>query len=223
MPGGFAGSGDLIRMANLHDLRGQVDVTESELAKVHMGQRAELVPDAYPDRRYRAHVVKLYTSGGVVTQIEVYVNGQQKFLPVGSNCAVVLASSTIESTRLALESFATPRMGRNLMGHLRSNTVVRIKRAAFGPLPKDLQAAALLVRGSTPQRRGAKMILFENGNTAGTVGGGCVEAEVWAEAREAMRSGEPALHHFSLTADEASEEGMVCGGTMDIFIDVWKK
>src|SRR5205085_8093419 len=70
-----------------------------------------------------------------------------------SNCAVVLASSTIESTRLALESFATPRMGRNLMGHLRSNTVVRIKRAAFGPLPKDLQAAALLVRGSTPQRR----------------------------------------------------------------------
>ncbi len=60
VPGGFAGSGDLIRMANLDDLRGQVDVTESELAKVHMGQRAELVPDAYPDRRYRAHVVKLY-------------------------------------------------------------------------------------------------------------------------------------------------------------------
>jgi choline dehydrogenase-like flavoprotein len=112
-----------------------------------------------PDWRRRlflvphAHVVKLHTSGGVMTQIEVYVNGQQKFLPVGSNCAVVLASSTIESTRLALESFATPRMGRNLMGHLRSNTVVRIKRAAFGPLPKDLQAAALLVRGSTPQRR----------------------------------------------------------------------
>jgi xanthine/CO dehydrogenase XdhC/CoxF family maturation factor len=36
-----------------------------------------------------------------------------------------------------------------------------------------------------------------------------------------MRSGQSALHHFSLTAEEASEEGMVCGGTMDIFIDVW--
>jgi len=60
VPGGFAGSGDLIRMANLDDLRGQVDVTESELAKIRLGQRAELVPDAYPDRRYRAHVVKLY-------------------------------------------------------------------------------------------------------------------------------------------------------------------
>lgn len=77
-------------------------------------------------------------------------------------------------------------------------------------------------RGSTPQRRGAKMLFFQNGETAGTVGGGCVEAEVWAEAREAMRVATPALHHFSLTADEASEEGMVCGGTMDIFIDVWE-
>ena len=75
-------------------------------------------------------------------------------------------------------------------------------------------------RGSTPQRRGAKMLFFQNGEVAGTVGGGCVEAEVWAEARDAMRSGESKLHHFTLTADEASEEGMVCGGTMDIFIEV---
>lgn len=77
-------------------------------------------------------------------------------------------------------------------------------------------------RGSTPQRRGAKMLFFENGESAGTVGGGCVEAEVWAEAREALRTHRATLHKFSLTADEASEEGMVCGGTMDIFIDVWK-
>jgi xanthine/CO dehydrogenase XdhC/CoxF family maturation factor len=75
-------------------------------------------------------------------------------------------------------------------------------------------------RGSTPQQRGAKMLFFENGEIAGTVGGGCIEAEVWAEAREALRSGKPGLHHFSLTAEEAREEGMVCGGTMDIFIDV---
>jgi xanthine dehydrogenase accessory factor len=76
-------------------------------------------------------------------------------------------------------------------------------------------------RGSTPQRRGAKMLFFESGRTAGTVGGGCIEAEVWAEAREALRTNHSALHKFSLTADEASEEGMVCGGTMEIFIDVW--
>ncbi|MCA1574390.1 MAG: XdhC family protein [Acidobacteria bacterium] len=75
-------------------------------------------------------------------------------------------------------------------------------------------------RGSTPQQRGAKMLFLESGDVAGTVGGGCIEAEVWSEAREAMRSGKSALRHFSLTAEEASEEGMVCGGTMDIFIDV---
>jgi xanthine dehydrogenase accessory factor len=78
-------------------------------------------------------------------------------------------------------------------------------------------------RGSTPQRRGAKMLFFESGKVAGTVGGGCIEAEVWAEAREALRSGASMLHHFDLTADEASEEGMVCGGTMEIFIDVWEE
>jgi RND family efflux transporter MFP subunit len=60
VPGGFSGSGDLIRMANLEELRGQVDVTESELAKIALGQRADVVPDAHPDRRYRATVVKLY-------------------------------------------------------------------------------------------------------------------------------------------------------------------
>lgn len=75
-------------------------------------------------------------------------------------------------------------------------------------------------RGSTPQQRGAKMLFFQSGEVAGTVGGGCIEAEVWSEAREAMRTGESRLHHFSLTAEEAGEEGMVCGGTMDIFIEV---
>jgi RND family efflux transporter MFP subunit len=60
VPGGFSGSGDLIRMANLDDLRGQVDITEAELAKIRIGQRAEVVPDAYPDHRYAARVVKLY-------------------------------------------------------------------------------------------------------------------------------------------------------------------
>jgi xanthine dehydrogenase accessory factor len=81
-------------------------------------------------------------------------------------------------------------------------------------------ATVASTRGSTPQQRGAKMLFFEGGAVAGTVGGGCIEAEVWAEAREVLRSGKSALHHFSLTADDASEEGMVCGGTMDIFIDL---
>jgi len=83
-----------------------------------------------------------------------------------------------------------------------------------------VMATVAHTRGSTPQRRGAKMLFFKSGEVAGTVGGGCIEAEVWAAAREAIRTGKSELHHYSLTADEASEEGMVCGGTMDIFIEV---
>ncbi len=60
VPGGFAGSGDLIRMANLSDIRAEVDVNEMDLAKVRLGQPAEVVPDAFPDRKYAARVVKLY-------------------------------------------------------------------------------------------------------------------------------------------------------------------
>src|SRR2546423_3252061 len=102
----------------------------------------------------RAHVTRLHVNGGAVRMIELWLNGQQKFLNISNRCAVVLANGTIESTRLALESFPTPLMGRNLMGHLRTNTVVRIHRSALGvPMLKELQAAAVLVRGSTAKGR----------------------------------------------------------------------
>jgi xanthine dehydrogenase accessory factor len=110
-----------------------------------------------------------------------------------------------------------------LMGTIAQHDLYRLIDDASARGERVVVATVAHTRGSTPQRRGAKMLFFESGETAGTVGGGCVEAEVWAEARDAMRSGQSGLHHFSLTADEASEEGMVCGGTMDIFIDVWNR
>ena len=106
------------------------------------------------------------------------------------------------------------------MGTIAQRDVYRMIGNANERGERVVVATVAHTRGSTPQQRGAKMIFFEDGQVAGTVGGGCVEAEVWAEAREAMRSGKSALHHFSLTAEKASEEGMVCGGTMEIFIDV---
>lgn len=60
VPGGFAGSGDLIRLANLSDIRAEVDVNEADLNRVHMGQSAQVTPDAYTDAHYAAEVVKLY-------------------------------------------------------------------------------------------------------------------------------------------------------------------
>ena len=108
------------------------------------------------------------------------------------------------------------------MGTIAQRDLYRMVGEANERGERVVVATVAQTRGSTPQQRGAKMLFFQNGAVAGTVGGGCIEAEVWAEARETMRSGLPALHHFALTADEASEEGMVCGGTMDIFIDVWQ-
>lgn len=109
------------------------------------------------------------------------------------------------------------------MGTLATSDLYQMISDANARGERVVVATVADTRGSTPQRRGAKMLFFASGETAGTVGGGCVEAEVWAEAREAFRSGKSGLHHFVLTADEASEEGMVCGGTMDIFIDVWEQ
>lgn len=60
VPGGFAGSGDLVRIANLNDMRAEVDVNEADLDRVRMGGEARVTPDAYPDRHYAARVVKLY-------------------------------------------------------------------------------------------------------------------------------------------------------------------
>lgn len=74
-------------------------------------------------------------------------------------------------------------------------------------------------RGSAPQRSGAKMLILASGKIIGTVGGGCVEAEVWQAGREVLKVGEPKLLTFNLTADKAADIGMICGGAMDMFIE----
>jgi len=100
-----------------------------------------------------AHTIKLHASAGTVHTVEVDVAGQRRFLPISAGTAVVLAASTIESTRLALVSFPTPLMGRNLMVHVRSDFTVRVKRSALPPVPTDVETAAFLVRGKTPSGR----------------------------------------------------------------------
>ena len=85
VPGGFAGSGDLIRMANLDDMRAEVDVNESDLTRVHLGQAAEVIPDAYPDATFAATVVKLYPQvnrqkGTLKIEVKV-TNADARLLP----------------------------------------------------------------------------------------------------------------------------------------------
>jgi len=82
-------------------------------------------------------------------------------------------------------------------------------------------ATVVKTRGSTPQQVGAKMVIFDDGSFIGTVGGGCVEADIWAEARDVLRTGKTRVYHFNLNDDYAEAEGMVCGGQMDVLIERW--
>jgi xanthine dehydrogenase accessory factor len=73
--------------------------------------------------------------------------------------------------------------------------------------------------GSTPQRVGAKMLVFGDGRTIGTIGGGCYENDAFWKAREAITERKPRLLHYELSDDFAQETGLVCGGQMDVYIE----
>ena len=73
--------------------------------------------------------------------------------------------------------------------------------------------------GSTPQRNGAKMLVFADGRIVGTIGGGCYENDAFWKAREAIANRRPQLVHYELSDDLAEESGLICGGQMDVYIE----
>src|SRR6266487_1001167 len=73
--------------------------------------------------------------------------------------------------------------------------------------------------GSTPQRIGAKMLVFGDGRIVGTIGGGCYENDAFWKAREAITDRRPRLVHYELSDDFAQETGLICGGQMDVYIE----
>ncbi|MGE0593518.1 MAG: XdhC family protein [Vicinamibacterales bacterium] len=73
--------------------------------------------------------------------------------------------------------------------------------------------------GSTPQRVGAKMLVYADGRTVGTIGGGCYENDAFWKAREAIGSRQPARFTYELSDDFAEESGLICGGQMEVFIE----
>jgi len=80
-------------------------------------------------------------------------------------------------------------------------------------------ATIVNVRGSIPSFETAKMLVRDDGSICGTIGGGCVEAEVWQAAREVMESEKPRTLTFNLNQDPKYDTGLVCGGTLDIFVE----
>ena len=94
--------------------------------------------------------------------------------------------------------------------------------AALAALERGEPAALVTIVstiGSTPQRVGAKMLVFSYGRIVGTIGGGCYENDAFWKAREAIKTRRPEMVHYELSDDFAQETGLVCGGQMDVYIE----
>ena len=85
-------------------------------------------------------------------------------------------------------------------------------------------ATVVRTKGSTPQKPGAKLLVRKDGSGVGTLGGGCVEGDIWFAAKEILRrQGGPEFRDYLLNEDIAARDGLVCGGTMYFFIEpLWE-
>src|SRR5450432_1364302 len=94
--------------------------------------------------------------------------------------------------------------------------IVRLRRLG----QKAAIATIVQVRGSIPSYESAKLLVREDGSMIGTIGGGCVEAEVWNAPREVIETEKPKHLTFNLGQDAAYDNGLICGGQLDVFVDV---
>src|SRR5258707_393153 len=84
---------------------------------------------------------------------------------------------------------------------------------------KCAMATIVQVNGSIPSYESAKLLVREDGSMIGTIGGGCVEAEVWNAAREVIATEKPRHLSFNLGQEAAYDNGLICGGQLDIFVE----
>lgn len=93
--------------------------------------------------------------------------------------------------------------------------IVRLRKAGR----RGAVATIVNVRGSIPSFKTAKMLVRDDGSIVGTIGGGCVEGEVWQAAREVMEAEKPRTLTFDLNQDPKFDTGLVCGGTLEVFVE----
>src|ERR1700719_2729023 len=80
-------------------------------------------------------------------------------------------------------------------------------------------ATIVHTNGSIPSYESSRMLVREDGSIAGTIGGGCVEADVWAAAKEVMQKELPRKMVFNLNHEASYDSGLICGGTLEIFVE----
>jgi xanthine dehydrogenase accessory factor len=90
---------------------------------------------------------------------------------------------------------------------------------ALGRKEKCVLATLITRTGSAPRAVGAKYLIKGDGTSLGSIGGGCVEAEVWQKAQEVMEEAKGEILHFDLTSEQLAEGGLICGGNIDIFLE----
>jgi xanthine dehydrogenase accessory factor len=93
--------------------------------------------------------------------------------------------------------------------------IVRMRRAG----ERGALATIVHTNGSIPSYESSRMLVRDDGSIVGTIGGGCVEAEVWAAAKEVIVAEQPRKMTFNLNQDAAYDAGLICGGTLEIFVE----
>jgi xanthine dehydrogenase accessory factor len=93
--------------------------------------------------------------------------------------------------------------------------IVRMRRAG----QRGALATIVHTNGSIPSYESSRMLVREDGSSLGTIGGGCVEADVWAAAREVMHKEAPRKLLFHLNNEATYDNGLICGGTVEIFVE----
>ena len=85
-------------------------------------------------------------------------------------------------------------------------------------------ATVVRTKGSTPQKAGSMLLVRQDGTGVGTLGGGCVEGDIWFAAREMLRNHSgPEFKDYFLNEDIAARDGLVCGGTMYFYLEpMWE-
>src|SRR5579864_8998504 len=93
--------------------------------------------------------------------------------------------------------------------------IVKLRRAG----KRGALATIVHTNGSIPSYESSRMLVREDGSIAGTIGGGCVEADVWAAAKEVMKLEAPRKMVFNLNHEASYDNGLICGGTLEVFVE----
>src|ERR1700675_3755581 len=111
---------------------------------------------------------------------------------------------------------------RRLRSNISENTamdlfeeIVRMRRAG----QRGALATIVHTNGSIPSYESSRMLVRDDGSISGTIGGGCVEAEVWAAAKDVMLKEAPRKMVFNLNHEATYDNGLICGGTLEVFVE----